>query len=173
MWWRVHSNVNQYCGATKFKSSPLSKGKWKWHFSILSKLEDCKCLCNSMQELFQGLLLQSVVLWTGSEMLFCSVMLLPMEILNTRWREMRSKGEKLQDGWQRRIRDAVRRGIELRRGANEADRCKKPVQKAGHTEERLSEQSNERAPMQDAAQWGEQWLDNVRAVHLHLCLDMH
>lgn len=65
---------------------------------------------------------------------------------------MRSKGEKLQDGWQRRIRDAVRRGIELRRGVNEADRCKKPVQKAGHTEERLSEQSNERATMQDAAQ---------------------
>lgn len=53
---------------------------------------------------------------------------------------MRSKGEKLQDGWQRRIRDAVRRGTELRRGVNEADRCKKAVQKAGHTGERLSEQ---------------------------------
>lgn len=53
---------------------------------------------------------------------------------------MRSKGEKLQDGWQRRIRDAVRRGAELRRGVNEADRCKKAVQKAGRAEERLLEQ---------------------------------
>lgn len=96
-----------------------------------------------------------------------------MGILNTRWREMRSKGEKLQDGWQRRIREGVRRGTELRRRVNEADRCKEPVQKAGHTEEGLSEQSDERATMQDAAQQGEQWLDNVRAVHLHLCLDMH
>lgn len=65
---------------------------------------------------------------------------------------MRSKGEKLQDGWQRRIRDAVRRGTELRRGVNEADRGKKPVQKAGHTEERLSEQSSERVTRQDDAQ---------------------
>lgn len=91
-----------------------------------------------------------------------------MRILNTWWREMRSKGEKLQDGWQRRIRNAVRRGTELRRGVNEADRCKKPVQKAGHTEERLSEQSNERATMQDDAQWGEQWLDNVRALSVYI-----
>lgn len=53
---------------------------------------------------------------------------------------MRSKGEKLQDGWQRRIRDAVRRGTELRRGVNEADGCTEAVQKAGHAEERLSEQ---------------------------------
>lgn len=45
---------------------------------------------------------------------------------------MRSKGEKLQDGWQRRIRDAVRRGTELGRGVNEADRCRKAVKKAGH-----------------------------------------
>lgn len=81
-------------------------------------------------------------IWTALKCCFvvwCSH-LLPMGILNTRWREMRSKGEKLQDGWQRRIRDAVRRGTELRRGVNEADRCKEPVQKAGHTEERLSEQ---------------------------------
>lgn len=46
----------------------------------------------------------------------------------------------MQDGWQRRIRDAVRKGTELRRGVNKAGRCKKAVQKAGCTEERLSEQ---------------------------------
>lgn len=66
MWlWLVHINVNQYCGATKFKNSLSSKGIWKRHFSILSKLEDCKWLCSSMQEPLQCLLLQSVVLWTG------------------------------------------------------------------------------------------------------------
>lgn len=46
--------------------------------------------------------------------------------------ERRSKGEKLQDGWQRRIRDAVRRGTALGRGVNEAERCGKAAQKAGH-----------------------------------------
>lgn len=48
---------------------------------------------------------------------------------------MRSKVEKLQDCWQRRIRDAVKRGTELGRGVNEADRCKKAVQKAGRRAE--------------------------------------
>lgn len=47
------------------QKNSLSKGRWKWYFSILSELEDRKHLHNCMRKSLQCLLLQSVTLWTG------------------------------------------------------------------------------------------------------------